>query len=230
MNVTDSIVETHFESSATLHKPYRLLIADACPIVREGLASLINCRSDMHIVAEASDGAGAVETYLRQLPDVALLELRLPLMDGIEIVRLISAKVPGARLVIFTTCEGEEDVYRAMKAGAYGYLFKNTPLNEIVECIRAVACGKRWIPPAVAAQLGKRVANRGLTFRETEVLRALTNGKSNKEIGVILDIREATVKVHVQHILEKLNVTGRTEAFNVAVKRGLVHIDPIAAA
>jgi two-component system NarL family response regulator len=107
---------------------------------------------------------------------------------------------------------------------------KNTSLNEIVECIRAVARGERWIPPAVAALLGKRVADRGLTARETEVLRAVTDGRSNKEIGVVLDISEATVKVHMTHILEKLNVTGRTEAINVAVRRGLVHMDPAAIA
>jgi DNA-binding NarL/FixJ family response regulator len=211
-------------------RPYTLLVADENPIVREGLAALVNRRSDMRIVAEASNGREAVEKYLKHFPDVALLEFKLPLMDGVEIVRSISAIVPGARLVVFTTCQGEEDIYRALKAGAYGYLLKNTSLNEIVECIRAVARGERWIPPAVAALLGKRVADRGLTARETEVLRAVTDGRSNKEIGVVLDISEATVKVHMTHILEKLNVTGRTEAINVAVRRGLVHMDPAAIA
>jgi two-component system, NarL family, response regulator len=230
VSTTVEIVNDYSGAFELPQKPYTLLIADDHPIVREGLVALINRRSDMHVVAEASNGQEAVEKYLTQLPDVALLELRLPLMDGVEIVRSISAKVPAARLVVFTTCQGEEDIYRALKAGAYGYLFKNTSLNELVECIRAVAQGKRWIPPGVAAQLGKRVADRGLTARETEVLRAVTNGKSNKEIGAVLDISEATVKVHMTHILEKLNVTGRTEAINAAVKRGLVHLDPVAAA
>jgi DNA-binding NarL/FixJ family response regulator len=230
VSITDRIVDDYSGAFELRHKPSTLLIADDHPIVREGLAALINRRSDMHIVAEASNGRDAVEKYLAQLPDVALLELRLPLMDGVETVRSICAKVPAARLVVFTTCQGEEDIYRALRAGAYGYLFKNTSLNELIECIRAVAQGKRWIPLAVAAQLGKRVADRGLTVRETEVLRAVTNGKSNKEIGAALDISEATVKVHMTHILEKLNVTGRTEAINVAVRRGLVHMDPVEAA
>jgi DNA-binding NarL/FixJ family response regulator len=224
------LVNDSSEAFEIAEEPYTLLIADDQPIVREGLAALINRRSDMRIVAQASNGREAVEKYLQQPPDVALLELKLPLMDGVEVAKSINAKVPAARLVVFTTCQGDEDIYRALKAGVHGYIFKNTALNELVECIRAVAQGRRWIPPAVAAQLGKRVADRGLTVRETEVLRAVTNGKSNKEIGAALDISEATVKVHVTHILEKLNVTGRTEAINVAVRRGLIHMDPVAVA
>lgn len=230
VSTTDENVNDCSGALGLPHKPYTLLIADDHPIVREGLVALINRRSDMHVVAEASTGREAVEKYLTQLPDVALLELRLPLMDGVEIVRSISAKVPTARLIVFTTYQGEEDIYRALKAGAYGYLFKSTSLSELVECIRGVAQGKRWIPPAVAAQLGKRIADRGLTVRETEVLRAVTNGKSNKEIGAVLDISEATVKVHMTHILEKLHVAGRSEAINAALRRGLVHMDSVAAA
>ena len=199
-------------------------------MVREGLATLINRRSDMRVVAEAANGREAVEKFLAHSPDIALLELRLPIMDGVEVVMSICEKMPAARLVIFTTCKGEEDIYRAVKAGAFGYLLKETPLNEVVECIRAVARGTRWIPPGVAAMLGKRVADRALTARELEVIRALTSGKSNKEIGTLLDISEATVKVHITHILEKLKVTGRTEAINVAMRRGLVHMDPLAVA
>jgi two-component system, NarL family, response regulator len=217
-------------SSASLLKVYTVLIADDHPVVREGLATLINRRSDMRVVAEAADGREAVEKFLAHSPDIALLELRLPIMDGVEVVMSICEKMPAARLVIFTTCKGEEDIYRAVKAGAFGYLLKDTPLNEVVECIRAVARGTRWIPPGVAAMLGKRVADRALTARELEVIRALTSGKSNKEIGTLLDISEATVKVHITHILEKLKVTGRTEAINVAMRRGLVHMDPLAVA
>jgi two-component system NarL family response regulator len=205
-------------------------VADNHPIVREGLATVINRRSDMQVVAEASNGREALEKYVAQSPDIALLELRLPLLDGVDTVLSICAKVPDARLVVFTTYHGEEDIYRALRAGAYGYLLKNTSLSELIDCILAVAQGKRWIPPAVAAQLGKRVADRGLTARETEVLRAVSRGKSNKEIGCALDISEATVKVHMTHILEKLNVTGRTEAINIALRRGLVHMDPVESA
>ena len=201
-----------------------VLIADEEPIVRAGLATLINRRSDMQVIAEASDGQQAVDEYVSSSPDVALLELRLPFMDGIETVTAICARAPDARVVIFTTCQGEEDIYRALRAGAYGYLLKNTPLNELLECIRAVADGKRWIPPSIAARLGKRIADRGLTVRETEVLRAVVSGKSNKEVGSALDISEATVKVHMTHLMEKLNVAGRTEAITEAIKRGLVHM------
>jgi two-component system NarL family response regulator len=217
-------------SSASLLEVYTVLIADDHPVVREGLATLINRRSDMRVVAEAANGREAVEKFLAHSPDIALLELRLPIMDGVGVVMSICEKMPAARLVIFTTCKGEEDIYRAVKAGAFGYLLKDAPLNEVVECIRAVARGARWIPPGVAAMLGKRVADRALTARELEVIRALTSGKSNKEIGTLLDISEATVKVHITHILEKLKVTGRTEAINVAMRRGLVHMDPLAVA
>jgi DNA-binding NarL/FixJ family response regulator len=216
--------------SEPARKQITVLIADEQPIVRAGLATLINRRSDMQVIAEASDGQQAVDEYVSSGPDVALIELRLPVMDGIETVTSICARVPDARLVIFTTCRGEEDIYRALRAGAYGYLFKSTPLNELLDCIRAVADGKRWIPTAVASRLGKRIADRGLTARETEVLHAVASGKSNKEIGSVLDISEATVKVHMTHLMEKLNVGGRTEAITEAIRRGLVHMDVVEAA
>lgn len=228
--LTNRITDVPWGVAELPRKPYTVLIADEQPIVREGLAMLINRRSDMQVVAEACNGLEAVEKYVAQSPDIALLELRLPLMDGIETIMAICARVPAARVVIFTTCQGEEDIYRALRSGAYGYLFKNASLNELVECICTVAQGRRWIPPAVAAQLGRRVADRGLTVRETQVLHAVTSGKSNKEIGTALVISEATVKVHMTHILEKLRVTGRTEAINVAMRRGLVHMDPVEAA
>jgi two-component system NarL family response regulator len=230
MQTTQIMTHDTAGSSASLLKVYTVLIADDHPVVREGLATLINRRSDMRVVGEAANGREAVEKFLAHSPDIALLELRLPIMDGVEVVMSICEKMPAARLVIFTSCKGEEDIYRAVKAGAFGYLLKDTPLNEVVECIRAVARGTRWIPPGVAAMLGKRVADRALTARELEVIRTLTSGKSNKEIGTLLDISEATVKVHITHILEKLKVTGRTEAINVAMRRGLVHMDPLAVA
>jgi two-component system NarL family response regulator len=230
MQTTQMMTRDTAGSSASLFEVNTVLIADHHPVVREGLATLINRRSDMRVVAEAANGREAVEKFLAHSPDIALLELRLPIMDGVEVVMSICEKMPAARLVIFTTCKGEEDIYRAVKAGAFGYLLKDSPLPEVVECIRAVARGTRWIPPGVAAMLGKRVADRALTARELEVIRALTSGKSNKEIGCLLDISEATVKVHITHILEKLKVTGRTEAINVAMRRGLVHIDPLAVA
>ena len=230
MSISNGIMDHGCALADSTREPYRVLVADEHPIVREGLAALINRRSDMKVIAEASSGREAVDQFVAQSPDLALLELKLPLMDGIETVKSICAKNPAARLVVFTTCVGEEDIYRALRAGAFGYLLKSTSLPELIECILAVAQGKRWIPPSVAAQLGKRVQDRELTLRETQVMRALTTGMCNKEIGSALDISEATVKVHVTHILEKLKVNGRTEAINVALRRGLVHMDQSVAA
>jgi two-component system NarL family response regulator len=228
MQTTEIIADNQVGDSEPLLKSYTVLIADEHPIVREGLATMINRRPDMRVVAEAANGREAVEKFVAHSPDVALLELRMPFMDGIQTVISIREKVPSARLVIFTTCLGEEDIYRALRAGAYGYLLKDTPLNELIECIRAVAQGERWIPVKVGASLGNRVAGRELTARESEVIRELSSGKSNKQIGTVLDISEATVKVHITHILEKLKVTGRGEAINIALRRGLVHMDPAA--
>ena len=182
-------------------------------------------QSPEYNLVKARSGTEALDCLSSEDFAVILLDVQMPLMDGFETVKSICAKNPAARLVVFTTCVGEEDIYRALRAGAFGYLLKSTSLPELIECILAVAQGKRWIPASVAAQLGKRVQDGGLTPRETQVMRTLTTGKSNKEIGSALDISESTVKVHVTHILEKLNVTGRTEAINVALKRGLVHMD-----
>src|ERR1700744_5873206 len=158
MQTTQMITRDTADSSASLHEVNTVLIADHHPGGREGLSTLINRISDMRVVAEAANGREAVEKFLAHSPDIALLELRLPVMDGVDAVMSICEKMPAARLVIFTSCKGEEDIYRAVKAGAFGYLLKETPLNEVVECIHAVARGIRWIPPGVAAMLGKRVA------------------------------------------------------------------------
>jgi DNA-binding NarL/FixJ family response regulator len=202
-----------------------VMVTDDHPIVREGLVALINRRSDMRVIAEASNGRQAVEKYLERDPDVALLDLRMPVMDGIEAVIAISEQKPSARLVMVTSYQCEEDVYRALRSGAQGYVLKDSSVDELVDCIHAVAGGKTWIPSQVGAKLAKHLAYEPLTARETEILRAVTAGKSNKEIGNACNISEATVKVHVTHILEKLKVAGRTEAINVGLKRGLVYLD-----
>jgi len=207
-----------------------VLVADEHPVVREGLVALINRQPDMRVVGEASNGRDAVERFIAQRPNVAFLALRLPIVDGVEAVQAIREKVPAARLVIFTTCQNEEAIYWAVQAGAGGYVPKDTPAGDLIECIRTVSNGGTWIPPAVAAKLAKRIAAQELTPRELEVLRLVARGKSNKEIGVVLNISEATVKVHMTHILEKLKVTGRTEAIGVAVSRGLVDLEAVAAA
>ena len=205
--------------------PITVLIADDHPMVREGLTAIIDRQTDMHVIAEASNGHEAIERFLAALPDIGLLDLRMPLVDGIEAVRAIRREVPGARLVVLTSYETEEDIYRALRAGAQGYLFKCCTKVELLECIRAVSCGRSWIPPDVGAKLAKRVVAPDLTRRETDVLGAVSIGKSNKEIGTLFGISEATVKVHMTHILEKLHVSSRTEAINVAAGRGLVRLE-----
>ena len=210
--------------------PTTLLVADDHPVVLEGLVALINRQSDMQVVSQARNGREAVELFLAQRPDVALLDLRMPVMDGVEAISAICEKDPAARLIVVTIYQSEEDIYRALRAGAQGILLKDAPAEEIVECIHAVAQGKTWIPPEVGAKLAKRVTVRELTPREMEVMHAVAKGKSNKEIGVALDISEATVKVHVTHILEKLRASGRTEAIGLAVNRGLVRMDAVVAA
>jgi two-component system NarL family response regulator len=218
------------QMNASPQKSITVLVADDHPVVREGLVSLVQRRTDMRVVAEAANGREAVDKFCTERPDVALMDLRMPTMDGIEAVVAICEKDPTAHLVILTSYQSEEDIYRAMRAGAQGYLLKDAPVDELVECIRQVSAGRTWIPSGVGAKLAKRVGDQELTRREMEVLRAVAAGKSNKEIGVALEISEATVKVHVTHILEKLKVTGRTEAINIAAKRGLVRMDVTAAA
>src|SRR5579862_2123596 len=211
-------------------EPCTLMVADDHPVVREGLIAMIERQPNMRVVAQASNGQEAVDQFLARRPDVGLLDLRMPGMNGVDAVVAICEREPAARLIILTTYQGQEEIYRALRAGALGYLLKDAPAEELVESIRAVSAGKTWIPPAVGAKLAQRVTDRQLTAREMEVLGILAIGKSNKEIGVAFNISEATVKVHVTHILEKLKVTGRTEAINVAVRRGLVSMDSTTAA
>jgi DNA-binding NarL/FixJ family response regulator len=179
----------------------------------------------MRVVGEACNGQEAVEKYFGLHPDITLIDLRMPIIDGLNAVRSICAKEPSARLIVITLYQGEEDVYRALQAGARGYALKDASLDELIACIHAVSNGSTWIPAEVGAKLAKRVADRELTPREWEVPNAVVDGKSNKEIATVFKISEGTVKVHMTHILEKLRVTGRTEAINVAVRRGLVRLD-----
>jgi two-component system, NarL family, response regulator len=222
--------ERSLQPDARNTKSCTLLVADDHPVVLEGLVALINRQSDMQVVAQARNGSEAVEAFFAHRPDIALLDLRMPVMDGVEAIISICEKEPAARLIVVTIYQSEEDIYRALRAGAQGILLKDAPAEEIVECIHAVAQGKAWIPPEVGAKLAKRVTVRELTPREMEVMHVVAKGKSNKEIGVALDISEATVKVHVTHILEKLQASGRTEAIGLAVNRGLVRMDAAVAA
>ena len=218
------------EPKAIDREAWSVLIADDHPVVREGLVTLIERQPDMRVVAQASNGREALEQFLAHRPDVTLLDVRMSLMDGIDTLTSIREKDPLARVAIITSYQSEEDIYRALRAGAQGYILKDAEPGELAQCIRAVACGRTWIPAQVGAKLAKRVADQELTPRETDVLDLVAAGKSNKEIGVAFGISEATVKVHMTHLLEKLKVGGRTEAINVAVKRGLVRLDVPAAA
>jgi two-component system NarL family response regulator len=207
-----------------------ILVADDHPMVREGLVSLINREPDMRVVAEAGNGREAIEQFVKHFPDVTLLDLRMSVVDGMSALVSICDKEPSARIAIVTSYELEEDIYRALRAGALGYILKDVTPEQLRECIHTVAEGRTWVPPQIGAKLARRVSDHELTHRETQVLNAVAAGKSNKEIGAAFNISEATIKVHMTHILEKLRVTGRTEAINVAVKRGLVHLDLASAA
>jgi two-component system NarL family response regulator len=200
----------------------RVLIADDHPVVREGLSALIKRQPDMTVVAEASEGREAIEQFLRHRPDVALIDLRMPQMDGVEVILAIRERAPNARLVVLTTFDGDEGIYRALHAGAKAYLLKDTSSERLLECIHTVHAGKSYLPPDVATKLARRVSSPDLSPRELEVLRLIVDGKSNKEIGDILHVAEGTVKVHVNHILNKLGVSGRTAASIAALERGIV--------
>lgn len=206
-------------------KPIRVLLADDHPVVREGLAAMINRRADMTVVAQACNGREAVQLFLLHQPDVTLVDLRMPEMDGLEVIGNLRRQFPEACIVVLTTFDGDEDIFRALRAGARGYLLKDAPRERLLECIRSVYQGESYLPAGVASKLAERVSGPQLTRRELEVLRLLALGKSNKEVGSGLHVTESTVKVHVNNILHKLKVSGRTEAVTLAIRRGLVRLD-----
>lgn len=206
-------------------KKIRVLVADDHSIVRQGLVALINRDRAMKVVAEAGDGNAAVQQYKRHHPDVCLIDLRMPHMDGVEAIRTICQKDPNANIIVLTTFDDDEDIYRALHYGAKAYLLKDISRQDLIENISAVHKGLTRIPNKVALKLATRIANRDLTLREREVLRFLSLGMSNKEIANELAVKEGTVKVHVNHLLQKLKASTRTEAARVALKRGLIRIE-----
>jgi two-component system NarL family response regulator len=213
------------DSDQKFVKPIRILIAEDHEIVREGIAAILNTQTDMIVVAQATNGQEAVRAFNRERPDIALLDLMMPEMSGVEATVAIKRKFPNARIVVLTTYDGDEDIYRALQAGARAYLLKDTSRNDIFETIRAVHRGERRIPAEIAARLAERVAGSELTKRELDVLKQIVKGKSNKEIASVLNITEGTVKYYVNVILSKMGVSDRTEAATTALKRGLVHPD-----
>src|SRR5262245_49185749 len=202
----------------------RILIAEDHTVVRDGLVAIVRQEQDMDVVAETGDGREAVELWKKHRPDVALMDLRMPGLDGVNAIYAIRAAEPSARIVVLTTFDGDEDIYRGMRAGAKSYLLKDVRREELFQCIREVHAGRMFVPPAIAAKLAERLPAEELTPRELEVLRLLADGKPNKLIGADLAITEVTVKSHVQSLFRKLNVLSRTEAIAVANRRGLLHL------
>jgi len=189
------------------------------------VANIINQEPDLHVVAEAENGVEAIRAFERHHPDVTLLDLRMPVMEGVEVVRQIRERDPRARVIILTTYDTDDEISQALKAGAKAYVLKDISADGLVGCIRDVLAGKSYLAPAAAAKLAEGVTRVQLTPREMATLRLLADGKANKEIANELDISERTVKTHLAHLFEKLGVTSRTEAIKVATRRGLVRLE-----
>src|ERR1700694_84859 len=203
----------------------RVLIADDHGVVREGLVSMIQRnKADMTVVGEASNGREAVELWKEHRPDVTLLDLRMPELDGVDAIKEIRASDEKARIVVLTTFDGDEDIYRAIQAGAKGYLLKDVPRDALMDCIRRVHAGETCVPVHLAMKLAERVSGETLSEREIDVLKLMALGRSNKEIVSALFISEGTVKSHVKSIFAKLNVISRTEAVANATRRGLIQL------
>jgi len=202
----------------------RVMLVEDHAVVRQGLIALLSSVPDIEIVGSAVDGAEAVEIFSRINPDVTLMDLQLPRMGGVEAITAIRATHPAARFIVLTTFDGDEDIYRAMQAGAKAYLLKGMDLEELLAAIRAVFAGKGRIPSAIAEKLADRVSGQQLTTRELGTLERIVAGRSNKEIASDLNISEATVKSHVNSLLGKLGVEDRTQAAIIAVQRGFVRL------
>lgn len=203
----------------------RIIVVDDQAVVRQGFVALINTVVDMEVIAEGINGQQAVDLYRQHKPDVMLIDLRMPVMGGVEALTIIRDEFPEARSIVLTTYDGDEDIYRSLQAGAKGYLLKDMFFEELEAAIRSVHGGARRIPAIIAERLAERMAGSILTARELEVLELIVKGQSNKEIATSLKISEATVKSHVNNLLSKLGVTDRTQAATTALQRGLVHLD-----
>jgi DNA-binding NarL/FixJ family response regulator len=202
-----------------------VLVVDDHALLRTGVANIINHEPDLVVVAEASNGLEAVAAFERYRPDVTLLDLRMPVMEGVEAVRQIRERDPHAKVIVLTTYDTDEDISRALKAGAKAYILKDIAADRLIECIHDVLAGKTYLAPQAAAKLAEGVTRVQLTPRELGTLRLIADGKSNKEIANDLGISERTVKTHLGHLFEKLGVTSRTEAVKIAMRRGLVRVN-----
>jgi DNA-binding NarL/FixJ family response regulator len=203
----------------------QIMVVDDHPVVRAGLAAILSTEVDMEVVAEARDGAEAVELFRAHQPDVVLLDLRMPVMDGVSATRALMKESPYASIIVLTSYDGDENIYRALEAGARGYAFKDSVRTELLGMVRAVHKGRRSIPAPVAARLAEHMPRIPLTEREVEVLRFTAQGLSNAEVADRIYRTEATVKVHLRNIYAKLNVTDRTAAVMTAIRRGFIEVD-----
>jgi two-component system, NarL family, response regulator len=202
----------------------RVLIVDDHAIVQQGLAVIINKQADMKVVGKAKDGIEAINLFRQIQPDITLMDLRMPEMDGVEAITAICAEFNTARIIVLTTYDSDEDIYRGLRAGAKGYLLKDCKPNELRTAIRTVYNGQQYIPPNVGAKLAQRMNRAELTDRELEILQLITQGMSNLEIGAALHITENTVKSNVNRILSKLGAKDRTQATIIALKRGIANL------
>jgi two-component system NarL family response regulator len=205
----------------------RVLVVEDHHVVRQGLVALLNVVDGLEVVGEAADGVEAIAQYRKHQPDIALIDLRLPRLSGVEVIERIRMETPNARFIVLTTYDGDEDIFRALQAGARAYLLKGMTSEELIAAIRAVHAGKSHIPPAIAQRLAERMGTEELTPREFDVLEQIVRGKSNKDIATELEISEATVKTHINNLLSKLGVTDRTQAATAALQRGIVTLESL---
>lgn len=205
----------------------RVLVVEDHHVVRQGLVALLNVAGGLEVVGEAADGMEAVVQFRTHRPDITLLDLRLPRMGGVDVIQRIRGEAPQARIIVLTTYEGDEDIYRALKAGAKAYLLKGMTSETLIATIRAVHTGKSHIPPAIAERLAERMGTEDLTPREYDVLEQIVHGRSNKEIAAELDVSEATVKTHINSLLGKLGVSDRTQAAMDAIRRGIIPLESL---
>jgi DNA-binding NarL/FixJ family response regulator len=203
----------------------RILIADDHPVVREGFAAMLEYLPDMTVVATAANGSEALERFRLHRPDVTLMDLRMPEMNGVEAIAAICREFSDARIIVLTTYQGDEDICQGLRAGARGYLLKDASIEDLLTAIRVVYTGKKYVPPDVAIKLTERVSGTELTTREMEVLRLIAAGKSNQDIANALFIVEGTVKAHVTNILSKMGVHDRTQAVTLALRRGILTLE-----
>ncbi len=206
-------------------KPIRILVVDDHFMVRMGLTASLNVEPDMEVVAEVGTGEAALDAYNKHRPNLVIMDVRLPGMSGADTTAAILREFPDACILMLSTHSGEEEIYRAMQSGARGYVLKSVMREDLLRAIREVHAGKRHLDPIVASHLAERISHRSLTSRELEVLQMVAKGWGNKEIATALNIAEVTVKLHVSHVLEKLNVKDRTEAATAAVQRGIISLD-----